>query len=95
MKFTLYFIEWHGDIEFWQSAGYKLDATDGDYGEFEHSEEFEADSIEEAKKKVYELEEMGYNSSGVFNVYHDNKLVFTEADTWHIPTAMCAVREYT
>lgn len=82
MKFNLYFTEWHSDVEYWKKLGYKHTADDDDgWGEFEHTQEFEANSIDEAKEMVYDLNEMGNNSSGVFDVYQDGKLVFTEEDT--------------
>lgn len=80
MKFKLCFIEWHSDVDFWKDLGLKHTATDSEdgWGEFEHVQEFEAESVDEAKKMVYDLDEMNNNSSGVFNVYQDDKLVFTE-----------------
>lgn len=81
MTFKLYFTEYHLDGKFWTDEGYLLLSVDPDgWGEFEHKEIFEAPTIEHAKDQVFALEEMSYNSSGVFNVYQDGELVFTEED---------------
>jgi transcription initiation factor IIF auxiliary subunit len=78
--YTLFFIEYHSDIEFWKSHGYELTSIEDDgWGEFEHKVKFYARDDEDAKSKVYTLDDMSYNSSGVFNVYNENnELVFTE-----------------
>lgn len=77
MKFLLYYLEAHSDVEFWETVeGVELDHIESDgWGEFIHKVDFEADSIEEAKKLAVELYD---GSSGVFNVNHNGKLAFTE-----------------
>lgn len=81
MQYKLYFTEYHSGVELWQKWGYKLLAVDPDgWGEFEHVEEFNSASDSSAKDEVYALEQMSYNSSGVFNVYRGKKLAFTEED---------------
>lgn len=78
-KYILYYIEWHSDIDFWESQdGVKLQNIEGDgWGEFEHSVKFEANSLEEAKKLASGLCE---STSGVYCVYQNDVLLFTEED---------------
>lgn len=81
MTFKLYFTEHHSDLDFWVEQGNLLLSVDDEgWGEFEHREIFEAPTIDHAKDQVFALEQMSYNSSGVFNVYKDSELVFTEED---------------
>lgn len=72
MKFTLYFTE-HNSFKD-ENAIKSHEEKDGWY-ENEYEIPFTADTLEEAKETAhYKCD----SSSGVFNVYQNNKLIFTE-----------------
>lgn len=70
-------------IEWWSEPDPNATVTAQDeegYYECEYTMSFEADTLAEAKKKALLILDSTYNSSGVFSVYRDGKVVFTEED---------------
>lgn len=84
MKFKIMWLEWHnpdnwdGEENIKKALDCKITSVSSDDGwvECEIIREFEADCIEEAKKKTadYDIPE------GVFSVMQDGKVIFTEED---------------
>lgn len=79
--YELTYIEHHKhDLEAWkQTDGVTLLAIEPDgWGEFLHRRTFKADTLAEAKQKADKIMAEEYSTSGVFSVFANKKLMFTE-----------------